>query len=578
MKLISNVSIRTKVLSLIGILAVVVVLSCMTNLSSMNSIMDASKEISGTYATSISQLGDISSDVESMQRVLFSYFLAENDNARKSLSDEYTFLSNDIETLCGNYEKNLSRKEDKEAYNTFLQAYNDYKNYFNMALQYSANNGTDQAIALANNTLTQKGNQITSCMTDMISLNRTEMEKATQEQEKVFKQAYTVGIIYLVITLVLVAVSVAVCILTITRPMGKMTKKLHLIIDGIKNNQGDLTERVDVHSKDEIGQLGDGINVFMENLQDIMKRITDHARHLEEIVGVVSSNVSTANANACDISSVMEELSATMQEVASTVTNIDENTAEVDHNTQNLATESEKLLSYVEEMQGRAEKLENKAVENKQTTSSVINDIISTLKKAIEDSKSVDRVNELTDEILNISSQTNLLALNASIEAARAGDAGRGFAVVADEIRQLADSSRDTANNIQNINHMVVAAVKELIRSSDSIVQYINETILPDYDNFVFSGRQYNEDAVHVNDVVNQFNDMSADLKELINSISESISGIATAMDQSAEAVSTAAANTNELADDMNRVTSEMDSNKEIADSLKSEADKFVNL
>ena len=97
-----------------------------------------------------------------------------------------------------------------------------------------------------------------------------------------------------------------------------------------------------------------------------------------------------------------------------------------------------------------ADSLAKSADENKRTTDEMVGNIVGTLKKAIEDSKSVERVNELTGEILNISSQTNLLALNASIEAARAGEAGKGFAVVADEIRQLADSSRDTANNIQD--------------------------------------------------------------------------------------------------------------------------------
>lgn len=119
----------------------------------------------------------------------------------------------------------------------------------------------------------------------------------------------------------------------------------------------------------------------------------------------------------------------------------------------------------------------------------------------MEDSKSVEQVNGLTNEILNISSQTNLLALNASIEAARAGEAGKGFAVVADEIRQLADSSRETASNIQNINNMVTAAVKELIQNSDAMVSYINDNILPDYDGFVSSGKRYRDDASHVDEV-----------------------------------------------------------------------------
>ena len=156
----------------------------------------------------------------------------------------------------------------------------------------------------------------------------------------------------------------------------------------------------------------------------------------------------------------------------------------------------------------------------------LMDSILSALKRAIEDSKSVDRVNDLTGEILNISSQTNLLALNASIEAARAGEAGKGFAVVAEEIRQLADSSREAANNIQTINNMVTNAVKELIKDSSELVKYINESILPDYDNFVDSGKQYNLDATHVNEVVDHFDEQAVELNRLIVYITEAINAL----------------------------------------------------
>ena len=141
-------------------------------------------------------------------------------------------------------------------------------------------------------------------------------------------------------------------------------------------------------------------------------------------------------------------------------------------------------------MKIRAAELENGAKENMEYTNRVVGEITSELQTALENSKSVDEVSKLTDEILSISSQTNLLALNASIEAARAGEAGKGFAVVADEIRQLADSSRETANNIQRINEMVIDAVKGLAASSEKIIAYINETVLPDYESFVNGGKQ----------------------------------------------------------------------------------------
>lgn len=102
-----------------------------------------------------------------------------------------------------------------------------------------------------------------------------------------------------------------------------------------------------------------------------------------------------------------------------------------------------------------------------------------------------EKINELTNNILNIASQTNLLALNASIEAARAGEAGRGFAVVADEIRNLAENSRDTANDIQNISVLVTEAVRVLSENAEEMLKFVGTDVIKDYDGFVDVVNQY---------------------------------------------------------------------------------------
>ena len=219
--------------------------------------------------------------------------------------------------------------------------------------------------------------------------------------------------------------------------------------------------------------------------------------------------------------------------------------------------------------------LAKNANENKVQTDAMVGNIVGTLKQAIEESRSVEKVNELTGEILNISSQTNLLALNASIEAARAGDAGKGFAVVADEIRQLADSSRDTANNIQAINEHVTKAVHALIDNSNAMITFIEETVLPDYGTYADSGEQYNEDASYVSEVMNEFTEKTENLKNIMNNVVESIEGIAKAVEESANAVTSSAMSTGSLVEDMHTINEQMGSSKETVESLKAEADVF---
>ena len=207
-----------------------------------------------------------------------------------------------------------------------------------------------------------------------------------------------------------------------------------------------------------------------------------------------------------------------------------------------------------------------------------INDITGELNTALENSRSVEKVAQLTEDILSISSQTNLLALNASIEAARAGEAGKGFAVVADEIRQLADSSRETANNIQTINEQVIEAVNGLVKASERIISYINENILPDYEAFVQGGRQYSEDAVHIDDSMAEYEKGAQEILSTMIEITDAIEGINKAVEESANGVTDAAVNVDSLVQSMSQVHGKMEENSSVAKNLKDESANFVNV
>lgn len=381
------------------------------------------------------------------------------------------------------------------------------------------------------------------------------------------------------VTAVIVAISsVLVCIFGIVNPVRKSSIELKNIISGIEAGKGDLTKRIEVKGKDEIAQMGNGINVFIKSLQGIMKKITNSSNALDKMVNEVQESVSSVNLNACDISAGMQELSSSMEEVSATVFTINNNANTIVSHVKELADASKDLSSYADGMKKRAAHIEQDAVANKNDASNVVSGILESLQKAVDDSKSVERVGDLTEEILSISSQTNLLALNASIEAARAGEAGKGFAVVADEIRQLADSSRETAGNIQNINNMVIAAVKELVRNSDIIIKYLQESVLPAYDNFLSGGEQYKKDSSHVDHIVMKFSEMSVNLDKLMSEISEAMSGIATAVDESANAVTTAATNTGDLVREIDQISTKTQNNHKIAKQLKVEAGKFINV
>ena len=233
------------------------------------------------------------------------------------------------------------------------------------------------------------------------------------------------------------------------------------------------------------------------------------------------------------------------------------------------------IAVYANEMKERATALEESAAQNKKSTIKLVAPIIEKIKVAIENSKEIEKISSLTGEILSISSQTNLLALNASIEAARAGEAGKGFAVVADAIRQLADSSRETANNIQQINGTVLALVQDLIDNSKEITAYLEGTVMEDYNNFVSSGKQYRDDAEHINSEMSIYAQHSAEITSTVSRIVESINGITRAVDESANGVTNVAESIQTLVGELNDVNSEMMQNGEIASSLSEEVQRF---
>ncbi len=438
--------------------------------------------------------------------------------------------------------------------------------------------GDPEASKNANNGATQKINALTEAETALNEIITTASENMVAERIATVEKYATISNVLFVVFIAAAVFMILNVNISITKPAKGASGQLKQIIDKIDNNEGDLTERITVKSKDEIGQLVGGVNNFIQQLQGIMLTIRDQSNNMNELMNSITSEIADSNDNASSISATMQQLSASMEEVAATLDEITTGAQEILSSSKDMSDEAENGKEFVVGVKKNAVSTRAIAEDSKRNTTAMLDNNRKLLEMAIQNSRSVEKINELTDEILNISSQTNLLALNASIEAARAGEAGKGFAVVADEIRVLAENSKNTANNIQSISSLVTSAVDELAKNANKMLQFIDSTVLADYDKFVDSANTYYNDAEYMDEILQRFNGNAGKLAETMAQMSEGIDGINIAVDESAQGVTMAAQSTSELVDALVSIKSQADANNEISEELQGEVKRFKNI
>ena len=268
-------------------------------------------------------------------------------------------------------------------------------------------------------------------------------------------------------------------------------------------------------------------------------------------------------------------MAASIEEISATLEQISRGSGEILSRVETMQNSVVSETKHVEEIQKRAQTMNLETAENKNSAQQVFQTVGVTLKEAVDESRSVEKINVLTGNILDIAGKTNLLALNASIEAARAGEAGKGFAVVADEIRQLADSSRETASNIQDISQMVTAAVEKLAEEATKMLEFVNGDVIRDYDSFVKIAGQYARDAKETQEILQQFSDQSTDIANTMQDMNQGLRDISVTVDESANGVSAVAEDISVLVGAIAKIKEESDNNQDIARELENEVGRF---
>ena len=565
----------TKMIILIPVfvIGIISIISSVLAVKNIRKVNENATQIANGYMVCIADLGSIQIETEKIHRLGLSHIVATDLDSMISLVDVIRSEQTVLDEYLSDFEQFID-DSDRENYEAILSNYEGLKYENANLMAYSANGDKEAAYALANGAISEYADKIDQNIMAIQKVVNNNADTAKQQLTKVYKYSLTVSFVTIAVSMASLLFAVFSVLKMVIVPLSKTKNEINEIIDDIDRREGDLTRRVTIMENQEVAAVGSGINLFMGKLQDIFKTIIHNSKRMETVVNEVRESVMTSNSSVSDLSALTEELSATMQEMSDNAALINSNTESVAGEVNQIAERTTEINNYTKEMKGH----ESAARSNMESTGTKVNEILEVLNRAIEDSNSVNQVNSLTDDILNIASQTNLLALNASIEAARAGDAGRGFAVVATEISQLAAASQEAANRIQQINSVVTQAVHNLADNANGLVQYMNESILPEFEEFVTAGSEYKNKATYIENVMNEFESKTDSLKNTMVEIQRSINTIAHAIEEGAKGVSNAADSTQVLVTDMENISNRMDENFEIATDLKKETAIFTKI
>ena len=361
----------------------------------------------------------------------------------------------------------------------------------------------------------------------------------TAPVSEIYAEAYGLAkliMIAMIVAFVLSAVIGVIIGTGMTRPIRQLTAVIEQTaeLDFRSTKEGGKLRK----QKDEIGNMATKIHLMRKKLREMMGDLQQTQQVLEGNAEDLNHLMKQNSAYAEDNSAATQELAAGMEETSANTAHIVENVGimrESSDNIQRLAEDGEKNSGQIQERAGEMERI---STESRHKTDQMYAVMKQKTNAAVEQAKSVQKINALTDNIKQISSQTNLLALNANIEAARAGEAGMGFAVVASEIGDLATQTLDTVSTIDEIVGEVNSSVSNMTECLTTIMEFLEQTVLGDYEHFAQVGEQYHADADKFQQIMQQTKEAVDALEQHIGEISSTVSEINSMVEQSTDGIS----------------------------------------
>lgn len=556
-------------------LALISIISLGFMANSMTTITESSQDVMNNEVEKINLIHSIYENYLDIYMNVYAHvnakLLRTMDRRAEDVADSRAKMWESMEA----YKAKINSEETGKVYAALESRLVSFDGIVDNVIETSRQGDKERANNLISNNLGMLNNVIDNSMNDLLEFSSQDLDDSKAYLQGKTNDAYVVIVVVVILLIVAAVLVLVVANHVIVVSIQKIAQVINRMIEDIHNNKGNLNERVPVQTKDEIATLARGVNEFIDILQGVIGGVISCSEEINRQQLNVNEVVEETNQNASDTSATMEELAASMEEVSSTVGYVSDNTREAEASVGEVVDKAVNGTKFAEEIRNRAEELRKLAQDSRATANSMIQGFDATLNASIEDSRQIEKISNLTGDILGIASKTNLLALNASIEAARAGEAGKGFAVVAEEIRQLADSSKETAGNIQQISESVVAAVMTLAENAGNLVKFINDRVMPDYEILERTGEQYLNDSITIDQMMSEMRDSMENIGSVMRTVAESNENITSNVRESAQGVGGVVDNTAALAENMKNIIKALDQVSDVVSHLSEQTACF---
>lgn len=512
MKWFLDMKVRTKLMISFLIISLLIGVSGTVSVLDMDKINNGSKQIYENNLLSLDYLTSLQKNQLKVRAELLSINLESDVNKVQSRVETINKISADSNENIKNYEALSLNNEEIAMLKELKSDLEDYRNLREEALDH-AKKGEFKDFGEHIVKVNELRDKTDVVIEKLIQFNKKEGQQVNSLNQSTYDSSRRI--------LIIIGLSSFVFSILIGLVIGKViSSQVKRGLDlAHKLGQGDLTSKLHINSKDEVGMLINELNQAMDNTRELIgniinetNEITYSSKELNEAIEEITAKMENVNKSTESIVAAIEESSASTEEISASTEEIDATTAE-------LAKRADEGNIEAENIKKRAVEIKTAAEENAKIVDQLYREKQASIIKAIEEGKVVEEIKTMADTIASISEQTNLLALNAAIEAARAGEQGRGFAVVAEEVRKLAEQSSSSVSVIKDTITNVQSAFKNLSENASEILKFIDENVTRDYDNMVDIGVKYENDALTLSKLTEELAASTEEMSATMNGV-----------------------------------------------------------